>query len=321
MLEVALDTPVVFIIFNRPDTTRRVFQAIREARPTRLLVVSDGPRDRPGEAELCAQSRSVLNEIDWPCDVHTNFSETNLGIPRRFASAFQWIFELVDEAIILEDDCLPHPEFFSYCAQLLRRYRTDPRVMWIGGTNPIPGRYGDGSYFFARTNWVWGWATWKRAWQDFDIALSNYLAFRKSGQIARISPYKRLQRGYMAVFERAYAGDWNGMDARTTFTVWNKDGVCVIPNGNLITNIGFDDRAEHTKSEDDPLANLPFRSLGPIVHPSDRSVQEDYDIRAFDTHCYWMSDYARRSKYRRLPFYKAAKNVYQHMLRWTSANA
>jgi hypothetical protein len=310
-----LDTPVVLFIFNRPDTTRRVFETIRQARPTRLLVVSDGPRDRPGEAALCAETRSILNTIDWECDLRTNFSETNLGVPRRFASAFEWIFGLVDEAIILEHDCLPHPEFFSYCAQLLRHYRADPRVMWIGGTNPITDRFGDGSYFFARSTWVWGWATWKRAWQHFDISVRDYSAFRRSGQIARISPHRRLQRGYMALLELAYAGQWINWDVQATFTVWKKDGICIVPNGNLISNIGFGDRAENTRSEDDPLANLPFRALGPLIHPSDRSVQQDYDIRVFDAYASWMTDYARQVRYSKLPLYGTAKRLAGFFLR------
>lgn len=310
------DTPVVLFIFNRPDTTRRVFEAIREIRPSTLLVVGDGPRDRPGEAELCAETRAILNDIDWDCDLHTNLPETNLGVPRRFASAFEWIFGLVDEAIILEHDCLPHPTFFPYCTQLLRHYRDDARVMWIGGTNPCEEKFGDGSYFFARSLWIWGWATWKRAWENYDIAVRDYPAFRKSGQIARISPYRRLQRGYMALFELAHEGEWINWDAQATFTVWNKDGVCVIPNGNLISNIGFDERAEHTKREDDPLARLPFRPIGPIVHPHDTSIHHEYDIRMFDAYASWMSDFAKVRLYRRLhllPFYTAAAGVWHFL--------
>jgi hypothetical protein len=147
------------------------------------------------------------------------------------------------------------------------------------------------------------------------MGLRDYVAFRRSGQITRISPHKRLQRGYMALFERAYFGEWNGWDIRSTFHIWNNDGVCIIPNGNLVTNIGFGPDAEHTKSEHDPLANLPFRPLGPIVHPSDRSVHEDYDIRGFDTYSYWMSEYARRSKYRRIPFSKLARTAYSALVR------
>jgi hypothetical protein len=141
------DTPVVFFIFNRPETTRRVFEAIRQIRPKKLLVVGDGPRDSGEEAVLCEQTRAILKDIDWDCELHTDLPETNLGVPHRFASAFEWIFGLVDEAIILEHDCLPHPDFFPYCAELLRHYRDDPRVMWIGGTNPVPEAIGNGSYF------------------------------------------------------------------------------------------------------------------------------------------------------------------------------
>ena len=306
------DTPVVLFLFNRPDKTRRVFEAIREVRPTTFLVVGDGPRDRPGETQLCAETRAILAGIDWDCELHTNLADENLGLPGRFASAFEWIFELVDEAIILEDDCLPHPSFFPYCAELLRRYRDDPRVMWIGGTNPSEEAYGDGSYFFARSIWVWGWATWRRAWQHYDNDLTDYPAFKKAGRIARISPFRRLQRGYMAIFELAHEGRWRAWDARGTFTVWNNDGVAVVPNGNLVSNIGFDELAEHTRRADDPLAGLPFRPIESIVHPRDTSIQHDYDIRMFDAHASWMNDYARVRTLRKLhvtPLYSAALAV------------
>jgi hypothetical protein len=308
---VSFDAPVVLFIFNRPEMTRRVFAAIREAKPSKLLVVSEGPRDRPGEAALCAETRAVFDAVDWECELHTNFADANMGLPRRFASAFDWIFDRVDEAIILEDDCLPHPTFFPYCTEMLERYRDNPRVMWICGTNPLPETFGDASYFFTRTNWVWGWATWKRAWQHFDLGIRGYPEFRRSRRIAQISRYRPLQRGFMAIFDRAYAGEWINWDAQATFTVWNNDGLCVTPNGNLVTNIGFGEMAENTTNANDPLANLPFRPLEGLRHPTEISVAEDYDTKVYDAHLAWMNDYAGRSVYRRLPLFRAAKRSYQ----------
>jgi hypothetical protein len=156
---------------------------------------------------------------------------------------------------------------------------------------------------------MWGFATWGRAWRHYDIDVAGYPAFRKSGRIAGISPYRRLRRGYMALFELAHEGRWNNWDAQATFAVWNNDGAAIIPNGNLVTNIGFDERAENTRREDDPLAAIPFRPIDRIVHPQDRSIQHEYDIRMFDAHASWMSDYARVDTYRRLhilPLYTAA---------------
>src|SRR4051812_5076822 len=145
-----LETPVAFLVFNRPDVTARVFRAIAAARPRKLLVVADGPRpDRAGEAERCEQVRRIATAVDWDCDLRTDFAPVNLGCKRRVSSGLDWVFTEVEEAIILEDDCLPHPTFFWYCRELLDRWRDDPRVATISGTNFQFGqRRGRASYYF-----------------------------------------------------------------------------------------------------------------------------------------------------------------------------
>src|SRR5712692_5523584 len=146
-----LTTPVALIIFNRPETTARVFAEIAKARPSRLLLVADGPRlDHPEDVEKCTATRAIVEQVDWPCEVLTNFSEANLGCKMRPVSGINWVFENVEEAIILEDDCLPHPSFFPFCQELLERYRDDQRVMMIGGTNLLgEWRTGAQNYFFS----------------------------------------------------------------------------------------------------------------------------------------------------------------------------
>ena len=165
-----MNTPsVLFVIFRRPEATARVFEAIRRARPSRLFVAADGPRPgRQDEAELCRQTRAVVERVDWPCQVVTRFQETNQGIKEGVTGAISWFFSQVDEGIILEDDCLPHPDFFPYCAALLKQYRDDERVFHVGGNNFQPkSRVMAESYYFSRYNHIWGWATWKRAWDRY----------------------------------------------------------------------------------------------------------------------------------------------------------
>ncbi len=141
MAEWQLKTPVVFIIFKRPDTTERVFEVIRQTKPTKLLVVADGARtDRPGEADKCAAVRAIIECVDWDCKVLKNYSEINLGCGKRVSSGLDWVFDNVEEAIILEDDCLPHPTFFRFCEELLERYRYDTRVSSISAQNVQLGR-------------------------------------------------------------------------------------------------------------------------------------------------------------------------------------
>ncbi|MBA4056200.1 MAG: nucleotide-diphospho-sugar transferase, partial [Marivirga sp.] len=162
-----LETPVLLLIFNRPDTTRRVFEAIRKARPKRLFVAADGPRQhKPEDADRCAKARKIATDVDWECEVKTFFRDTNVGCGRGPSGGISWFFEHVDEGIILEDDCLPSPLFFRFCAELLERYRDDKRVMEIGGNTFMDeaNRDKEYSYYFSSHNNIWGWATWKRAW-------------------------------------------------------------------------------------------------------------------------------------------------------------
>jgi hypothetical protein len=164
MIQWHVNTPIAFFIFNRPDTTARVFEAIRQAQPSKLLVVADGPRStRPGEAEKCAATRAIIDQVDWECEVLTNYSDVNLGCRHRVSSGLDWVFEQVEEAIILEDDCLPHPTFFRFCEELLEWYRHDHRIVAISGDNFQNGHQsGEFSYYFSRYVHIWGWATWRR---------------------------------------------------------------------------------------------------------------------------------------------------------------
>jgi hypothetical protein len=176
-----METPIAFFIFNRPHLTQKVFDAIRQAQPKILLVVADGSRfDRADETELCAQTRAVIKQVDWDCQVLTNFSETNLGCKRRVSSGLNWVFETVEEAIILEDDCLPHPTFFPFCETLLDYYRHDSRIMNISGENFQFGRQRtQDSYYFSRYNHCWGWASWRRAWNNYDVEMQLWSVIKE----------------------------------------------------------------------------------------------------------------------------------------------
>lgn len=263
-----LDKAVAFIVFNRPDTTGRVFEHIRAARPPKLLIVADGPRaSRPGEAQRCAEARAVAQRVDWPCEVETDFSEVNLGCRRRVASGIDWVFSRVPEAIILEDDCLPHPSFFRYCAELLDRYRDDPRVGMIAGTRlHVQGSGGADSYFFSKYASIWGWATWQRAWARYDHAAANWPELRASGAFeALTSAQERLY--WQQAFEGVYRGAIDTWDYQWTLSCWCEGMVSAVPRSNLISNIGFGPDATHT-TQIGRYANLQTEGLTfPLVHP------------------------------------------------------
>lgn len=164
-------TPILFLIFNRPDTTRIVFKRIREIRPSKLYVAADAPRaNKLGEAELCMETRAIIKDIDWPCELKTLFRDENLGCKLSVSGALDWFFENEECGIILEDDCLPDLTFFSFCKELLERYKDDDRIGHIGGNCFLPGQIAkELSYDFCSITHIWGWATWRRVWKNMDV--------------------------------------------------------------------------------------------------------------------------------------------------------
>jgi hypothetical protein len=263
-----MNTPVALMIFNRPETTRAVFREIARAKPPRLLVVADGPRPgRPAEADRCAEARAVIEQIDWDCIVTTDFSEENLGCRRRVSSGLDWIFTQVESCIILEDDCMPHPDFFSFCETLLEQYRDDERVMAIGGDNFSPGRrWGEGSYYFSRYSHIWGWATWRRAWRHYDVSMAGYRGVTEA-TLAASGMDAAERRHWAALFEATQAGAIDTWDYQWQYAIMQRHGLTIVPNVNLVSNIGFGPEATHTKTAGDPVSALPVQAIGMLRHP------------------------------------------------------
>jgi tetratricopeptide (TPR) repeat protein len=263
-----LKTPVCLIIFNRPDTTETVLEAIRQAKPPKLLVIADGPRtDRPGEAEKCAAARAIINRVDWDCEVLTNYSDTNLGCRKRVSSGLDWVFDLVEEAIILEDDCLPHPTFFRFCEELLERYRHNEQVMVISGDNFQFGRKRtEYSYYFSRYNHCWGWATWRRAWGHYDNEMKLWPEVRDGNLLGDILQDTQAVSYWSYIFQSVYGG-FSSWAYPWTFSCWIHNGLTILPNVNLVSNIGFGQEATHT-TVINTFANLPTEALSfPLQHP------------------------------------------------------
>lgn len=264
-----LRTPVLFIIFNRPDTTMQVFEAIRKAKPTKLFIAADGYRpNKEGEKERCAEVRSVADMVDWPCEVSTLFRDQNLGCQKGPWTAMNWFFDHVEEGIILEDDCLPSESFFGYCTELLERYRDDERIMSIAGDGHVGDRrYGDASYHFSPLALTWGWATWRRAWKLYDLSIETYPSFKANNRIADIFPQSTYQKMWMQKFEDLYNGKiTTAWDYQWAYALMCNHGLAIIPNTNMITNIGFGEDATHTFINS-PLAAKPRTEMGEITHP------------------------------------------------------
>lgn len=270
MSNTQLKTPVAFIIFNRPDTTERVFAEIAKARPPKLLVVADGPRiNRPGEAERCIQTRAIIERVNWECEVLTNFSDINLGCKNRVSSGIDWVFEQVPEAIILEDDCLPDATFFCFCEELLERYRDDERIGMISGDNFQFGRkHGEASYYFSRYNHIWGWATWRRAWQHYDRDAKGWPEMRDGGWLNALVKKTGERKHWAKIFQDVHEGRIDTWDYQWGLTLWAQGMLSVMPNVNLISNIGFGVEATHTVAAS-IYADMKTEPISfPLSHPN-----------------------------------------------------
>lgn len=279
----ALNTPILFIIFNRPDTTRRVFDEIRKIKPQSLYIAADGPRiGRVGEAELCAETRKIVSNIDWPCEVSNNFSETNFGCKIGVSKAINWFFEKVEAGIILEDDCLPDQSFFLFCQELLEKYRSTDKIKMISGNNFQGGiQRGEASYYFSNFPHIWGWATWRRAWKDYDLSMRSYPQFKSEGKIKNIFTNRKIQRYYLSLFDRLYRNEIDTWDGQWVYSIYEKNGLTIIPNKNLVSNIGFGPNATHTKAEG-ILSKIPNGKIEEISHQLKIEADEEADNLTFN---------------------------------------
>lgn len=280
-----LAKPIAYIVFNRPQHTHVSFDRIRAQRPTDLFVIADGPR--PGhatDADRCTEVREIVGQIDWDCRTHLDFAPSNLGLKQRIVSGLNEVFDQVDEAIILEDDCVPHDDFFEFCTSMLDRYADDERIAAVTGDNFQNGQVrGDGSYYFSKYNHCWGWATWARAWRHNDPDMSFWPSWRSSESWRAACP-DPVERAYWnRIFDRVAADQISTWDYTWTASTWRNGGLTVTPNANLVANIGFGPDATNTTAlqEETGLVAAP---LGEIRHPSSSDVDEVADAYVFDHH-------------------------------------
>ena len=284
-----LKTPVAFIIFNRPDTTKKVFAEIAKARPPKLLVIADGPRvDHPEDAGKCAAARAIIDAVDWDCEVLTNYSDINMGCKRRVSSGLDWVFDTVEEVIILEDDCLPHSTFFRFCEELLEKYRDDERIMHIGGNNFLCARKDlQYSYYFSAYSHIWGWATWRRAWKYYDVEMKLWPTIRDCEWISSTFSDKREANYRKKIWDFVYKGDIDTWDYQWLFAISIQNGLSVLPRVNLISNLGFGRDAVHTDKYDKSRASLQTSGVEfPLSHPlfmmRDAIADENYKKISMD---------------------------------------
>jgi hypothetical protein len=312
--------PVALFMFNRPALTARVFEHIRASRPRRLLVVADGPRrTRPEDAQLCETTRKIVRSPDWPCELLLNFSDENLGCRRRLSTGLDWVFDQCPEAIILEDDCLPCPSFFSFCSAMLSRYRDDARIMHVSGDNWQGGvRRGTGSYYFSRYSLSWGWASWRRAWRHYDVALSVWPAALKERWLASILDDPLEIEYWTEIFDKLYRGEIDTWDYQWLFTCWAQNGLSIHPNENLVTNIGVGPDALNFK-ESHSTIGIPTRELDECVDPVAVIRDKQADRFTFEEHIAGKQMRADRTWVRRFKKTLAIRARIKNLLRRSPA--
>jgi hypothetical protein len=271
----AFNVPVLFLVFNRPNKTKQVFDRIRSVKPKFFYISADGPRvNKQGESDLCKEVRDIIGKIDWDCDVKYLLRNENLGCSKAIVSAIDWFFDHVEEGIILEDDCLPDPSFFSFCDELLVKYRENKNVMIISGTN-LGNSFGSDSYYFSRYGQILGWATWRDAWNKYErkiITNDKFLKFRS----------RQEKNFWNKNFSNVI---WDVQWA--IYSVWKNNGIAVIPNKNLITNIGFGLDATYYTDETSINSNIELSSMSfPLRHPVKIEINSSIEDIFFYNHYY-----------------------------------
>lgn len=263
--------PVLFLIFNRPDKTQQVFNKIKEIKPKYLFVAADGPRPhKTGEHKKCLETREIIKQVNWDCELKTLFRESNLGCGQSVSSAITWFFDEIEQGIILEDDCLPDNTFFYYCETLLEKYKHNNNILHINGTNFSGIKVANPkSYYFTNLVSIWGWATWRRAWNIYDINTPDFPIYKNKlfGQKTLVS--KKVTKHFKKAFDKMYTERYSAWGTQWMYTVMKNRGITITPQVNLVENIGIDNGSTRSFLMDSHSYNKKSdKLLLPLEHPN-----------------------------------------------------
>jgi len=280
-----MNTPVLFIIFNRPDTTELVLKAIANVKPIKLYIAADGVREnKQGEKEICEQTRRIAQNVDWDCEIKTLFQKENIGCGRAVSQAISWFFENEEMGIILEDDCLPHSTFFDFCESMLIKYKDNDKISIISGNNFQKDKKVENfSYCFSDIINMWVWVIWVRSWKDFKLNENELDKSLILEEIKKRFPEKKLNDYWLKIYERMEKFEIDTCDYQFYFSQIAKGRVFIDPNVNLVSNIGFNDAGPHTFDKQNPAANIPAKAMEfPLKHPTEILANHDADKFLFD---------------------------------------
>ena len=275
------ETPVVLFVFNRPAFTQQVIDVLAQLRPTKLFVVADGPRTAiQTDILLCAQTRAIIETVNWPCNIYKKYADSNIGCRQSIPSGLDFVFTHVDECIILEDDCVPDLSFFAFCTEMLMRYQDNQSIMTISGHRTDgPNEFDSESYFFSKYPNIWGWATWKNRWEMYDLEMKSWPNLRETRWLNSILPTVEAQQYWTRIFNKMEEG-LNTWDYAWVYASWLHHGLTVRPKINMIANIGFGLDATHT-TQNEGLPNFSSTSAMefPLSHPACVEIDEEADSR------------------------------------------
>lgn len=286
--------PVLLVIFNRPDTTEKVFSAIRQYQPNTLYIAADGPREgRKNEEELCTETRSIVNQVDWECEVKTLFKDKNVGCGIGVSSAITWFFDHEESGIILEDDCMPNQEFFFFCNVMLEKYKNNTEIMQINGFNSVFNNIKSNKYFKTIYPKIWGWATWKNRWDKYSYTLEKWEEYLDNIKLYN-ERYSFLEgvirylvwKSIKLQFNKS--GNASTWDYQWNFCVMLNHGLCIQPKANLIKNIGMDSGTHYSSITNKNIVEheygvifTPLEEEQEIVKYFDSKIRHEYIIQKF----------------------------------------
>jgi len=275
------NTPVALFVFNRPHVTAKNFEAIRVLKPSRLFIIADGPRTGNfADKDLCQQVRDAVETIDWPCETLRLYADENQGCRMSVPNGLNWVFSIVEECIILEDDCIPDQSFFQYCATLLDHYRDNERIMTIGGSRcDGPDEFNGDSFFFSKYPVTWGWATWRRAWEKYDLDMAKWASLRETDWLKKLLGNDDHVNYWRRMFD-LMCNNMDTWDYALTFACWLNKGISIRAKANLVSNLGFGDDATHTLFRNDIISARPAKTLPiPLKFPDKITVDQTNEDR------------------------------------------
>lgn len=268
-----IQAPVVIFIYKRQANLGSLLTTMRSFKPTKLYLISDGPKGLEEEKAVIETRELLESLINWTCEIKKNYSDINLGLKERFCTGIDWVFSQEERAIFIEDDCLPDPTFFKFCDDLLEKYKDDERIFSISGNNFL---FGQGksreSYYFSKYPHIWGWATWKRSWDKYDSEISDWQARRQTNWLREVTGGFIISKFWKYIFDRLSAGKINTWDYQLTYTSFKNRGLNIIPSVNLVTNVGYGQDSTNIKSKNKTIAVSAEQIQFPLVHPVEFKV-------------------------------------------------